>query len=271
LAGIPQRRGLVRRPLLRLRRADTHELCAQLAYAPVQDPMNGDLRHRRVWLRREIIPALERGADRDIVDVLARQAELLRDDHDLLEAMAAERSTDDAKALAAMPTPLARRVLRQQLGSPPPSAATIERVLAVARGERLATEVAGGATITRVGGRLVQTPPQPRGDGHAGHDDAEPRPEETRWPLPGRATFGTIAFEAWIEHAPPVAWPDGRWVAVCDADTVADVAVIRRGRRLPVVHAGGPLWSVGYRVDRRVRVTARTRRFLWLSAEPARP
>ena len=40
----------------------------------------------------------------------------------------------------------------------------------------------------------------------------------------------------------------------------------------PVVAApastGEPIWVVGYRIDHRVRVTARTRRFLWLSAEP---
>jgi len=36
-----------------------------------------------------------------------------------------------------------------------------------------------------------------------------------------------------------------------------------------VVVAGEQNWVVGYRIDRRVRVTTRTRRFLWLSAEPA--
>jgi tRNA(Ile)-lysidine synthase len=258
LAGIPQQRGALRRPLLGLRRADTHELCARLGYAPVHDPMNGDLQHRRVWLRREIIPQLERGVDRDIIEVLARQAELLRDDDTLLETLAAEHDTDDAKAIAAMPVALARRVLRRQFGSPPPSAATIERVLAVARGERVATELPGGTQVRRVGGRLVRTDPT----------DA-PAPSDATLSLPGRAQFGALVLEAWIEHGPPAAWPDGRWVAVCDADLMAETAVIRAGERTPVVESGGPVWVVGYRVDRRVRVTASTRRFLWLSAEPA--
>ena len=56
--------------------------------------MNADLHHRRVWLRREIIPALERGVDRDLVDVLARQADVLRDDDTFLDALAAELRPD---------------------------------------------------------------------------------------------------------------------------------------------------------------------------------
>ena len=39
-----------------LRRADTRELCARLGFEPVHDPMNDDRHHRRVWLRREVIP-----------------------------------------------------------------------------------------------------------------------------------------------------------------------------------------------------------------------
>jgi tRNA(Ile)-lysidine synthase len=260
LAGIPQQRGHVRRPLLAMRRADTHELCARLGYAPVHDPMNGDLHHRRVWLRREIIPRLERGADRDLVEVLARQAELLRDEDTLLDALAAERRTDDAKAIAAMPVALARRMLRQQLGSPPPSSATIERVLAVARGDRVATELPGGAQIRRIGGRLVRT------------DAANPpAPGDAALSLPGRARFGALVLEAWIEHGPPTAWPDGRWLAVCDADLITGTAVIRAGERTPIVDCDGPVWAVGYGVDHRVRVSASTRRFLWLSAEPSHP
>ena len=65
---------------------------------------------RRVWLRREVMPRLERGAARDLVDVLARQAEVLRDDDELLDALAAQHSAQDAIALSALPVALARRV-----------------------------------------------------------------------------------------------------------------------------------------------------------------
>jgi hypothetical protein len=39
--------------------------------------------------------------------------------------------------------------------------------------------------------------------------------------------------------------------------------------RAAVLAAGSLIWVVGYRIDHRVRVTSRTRRYLWLSAEPA--
>jgi tRNA(Ile)-lysidine synthase len=260
LAGMPERRGALRRPLLAMRRADTSEICRLLGYAPVHDPMNAELHHRRVWLRREIIPQLERGARRDIVEVLARQADLLRDDNTLLESLAAEHSTDDVKALATLPDALARRVVRRRLGAPPPSAETVERVLAVARGTHIATDLPGGGHVRRVGGRLV----------YATDAEGEPgahEPVELR--LPGRARFGALVVEAWVEHGPPTAWPDGKWTAVCDADAIGDTATILAGANAPVIEAEGPVWAVGYRIDRRVRVNAGTRRFLWLSAEPA--
>ncbi len=118
--------------------------------------------------------------------------------------------------------------------------------------------------------------------------------------LPGRARFGAVEIEAWIEHAPPTSWPDGRTRAVCDADLVPGPVVVRPaapgerfrplgrgGSKLlhdalaeagvaagaraaaPVVAAAEPVWVVGYRIDDRVRVTTGTRRFLWLTAEPA--
>jgi tRNA(Ile)-lysidine synthase len=260
LAGIPARRGFLRRPLLGVRRAETAECCARLGLAPVHDPMNDDLRHRRIWLRREVIPALERGARRDLVEVLARQAEILRADESLLDDLAAEHDTDETAAIAALPEALSRRIVRRFLGSPPASSATVERVLAVARGGHVATELPGGDRVQRVGGRLVRVRAEPSPPG-AGVELA----------LPGRAQLGAVAIEAWIEHAPPAAWPDGRWLVVCDADLVPDTVAVEAGPALPVVTAaeGRSVWPVGYRVSQHVRVSARTRRYLWLSAEPA--
>jgi tRNA(Ile)-lysidine synthase len=265
LGGMAAVRGDVRRPLLELRRAETRELCFALGLTPVDDPMNEDLRHRRVWMRREILPRLAAVADRDIVEVLARQAAVLRDDDAYLDHEASAHTTRDAADLAALPVVISRRVVREWLGSPPPSFATVERVLSVARGTALATELPGGDRIERIGGRLVRLPGDPGGE-----------PEPVDLVIPGQARFGAVQVEAWIEHGPPVAWPDGRWTAVCDADlcadrvtiSAADHALDRRRAVAPVLSAGGPIWAVGYRIDRRVRVTSHTRRFLWLSAEP---
>ncbi len=288
LSGMAARRGFVRRPLLDSRRRDTHELCARLGLTPMHDPMNDDLHHRRVWLRREVIPRLEGGTDRDLVEVLARQAELLRDDDELLDALASRHEPHDAVSLAALPRALARRVIRQWLGAPAPPSVAVERVLAVARGDARAAELPGGDRIERVRGRLVRV------------DAAAPDTAPVVLALPGRARFADVEIEAWIEHGPPVAWPDGRERAVCDADRVPTSVVVRaaepgerfrplgrggskllhdalaeagvaasRRASAPVLVGAEPVWVVGYRIDHRVRVTTGTRRFLWLSAEPA--
>jgi len=293
LAGMAPRRGAIVRPLLGVRRRETRELCARLALAPVNDPMNDDLHHRRVWLRREIIPSLERGANRDLVEVLARQAEVLRDDDAVLDEVASEHAPDDAIALRALPPAIARRVVRRWLAAPaPPSVATVERVLAVARGDVRAAELPGGERVERVRGRLVRSSTPARAQA------APPEPVELT--LPGRVCFAGTEIDAWIEHAPPAAWPDGRTLVVCDADRVPDRVVVRGGEAgerfrplgrsgsklvrdaqaesgvaagsrsiAPVVVASEPVWVVGYRIDHRVRVTADTRRYLWLNAEPA--
>jgi len=149
-----------RRPLRRLRRRETAALCASLELVPVQDPSNEDRRFRRNRVRRELLPLLDDIAARDVVPVLARQADLLRDEAAVLEALAAEIDPTDAAALAGAPPALARRAVRAWLrtGSEqhPPDAATVERVLAVARGEAVATDVGAGHEVRRAAGRLTR-------------------------------------------------------------------------------------------------------------------
>jgi tRNA(Ile)-lysidine synthase len=146
------------RPLIRLRRAATGAVCAAVGLVPVEDPSNVDPAIRRNRVRHEVLPLLAAVAERDVVPVLARQAELLTADADLLERLAAGFDPTDARALAAAPPPLARRAIRAWLRSTderhPPDAAAVERVLAVARGDHLATEVTGGRRVSRSGGRL---------------------------------------------------------------------------------------------------------------------
>jgi tRNA(Ile)-lysidine synthase len=302
LAGaVVEREGLAR-PLLSLRRSDTVEICARLGLDPVDDPMNGDLRHRRVWLRREVIPVLERGAARDLRAVLARQADVLRDEHALLSALgdralASLGDPPDADALARLEPALARLAVRRWLGDPPPSLAHVDAVLSVARGERRAVEVGGGRRVARYAGRL-----------HAvgGHGNDQDMPRSATIGLPGRAGVDGLVVDAWVERAAPVAWPDGRSVCVLDADLVGPRATLRapmpgdrlqplglqgtkavgtalaeagvggdarRGARVLVASEGAPvgagsvLWVVGYRIDHRVRVTSRTRSFLWISVD----
>lgn len=143
------------KPLLAIRRSETAALCAALGLDPVDDPSNRDLALRRNRVRHELLPLLDRIAERDVAAVLARQAGLLREEAALLDELAGAIDPTDAAALAAAPPPLARRAIRRWLaGEHPPDAATVERVLAVARGDAVATDVGGGRRVARTAGRL---------------------------------------------------------------------------------------------------------------------
>jgi tRNA(Ile)-lysidine synthase len=161
LGGMARRHDRVVRPLLGFRRSDTQAICEALGVSPLCDPMNDERSFRRVAVRRDVLPMLSGLAERDLVPVLARQAEILRSESEFLAALAAEGWPDAdpprADTLAAMPVVLARRAVRQWLGPPPPSAAEVERILAVARGDARATELAGGRAVRRSAGLLSLT------------------------------------------------------------------------------------------------------------------
>ncbi len=157
LGAMAARRGNLARPLLGVRRAETEALCAELGFHPLRDPTNDDVRLRRNWIRHEVLPQLSAGAERDLVPVLARQADVLHAESDFLDGLAGAawpNGEPAATALADLPPVLARRAVRAWLGSPPPSLADVERVLTVARGERRAADVSGGRRVSRHQGRL---------------------------------------------------------------------------------------------------------------------
>jgi tRNA(Ile)-lysidine synthase len=148
-----------RHPLLGLRRAETHALCAALGLTPLHDPSNDDPAFARNRVRHELLPLCAGVAGRDPVPLLARQASVLRDETALLDALASDTVPDptDARALSGAPRPLARRALRRWLRAAeghPPSLAEVERVLSVAGGDAVATELSGGRRVSRSRGRL---------------------------------------------------------------------------------------------------------------------
>ncbi|HEX2063770.1 MAG TPA: tRNA lysidine(34) synthetase TilS, partial [Acidimicrobiales bacterium] len=146
------------KPILALRRSETRRLCEELGLRPVQDPSNADPAFRRNRVRHELVPLLCDLAERDVVPVLVRQAELLRDEADLLDLLSAVIDPGDGPALAGAPPALARRAVRRLLSDGttghPPSAAAVERVLSVARRHARACQVEGGRRVRRSSGRL---------------------------------------------------------------------------------------------------------------------
>ncbi len=155
--------GRIRHPLLDIRRTDTENVCRHLGWTPFDDPTNADRSLLRNRVRLDVVPLLNEVAGRDVVPILVRQADLLNDESDTLDELGAQIDPTDARALAQASPAVARRAVRRWLHDVhPPDAATVERVLAVARGEALACEMPGGARISRSNQRLSITPPAPQ-------------------------------------------------------------------------------------------------------------
>ncbi|MQW74416.1 tRNA lysidine(34) synthetase TilS [Nocardioides sp. dk4132] len=132
LAGMRRRFDRYRRPLLDVTRDDTVTACQVEGIEVWHDPHNDDPGYARVRVRRAVLPVLEEHLGPGVAATLARTADQLRVDMDLLDDLAerayADVAPDDPAAglpvdgLAALPDAVRRRVLRLAAlaaGSPP--------------------------------------------------------------------------------------------------------------------------------------------------------
>jgi tRNA(Ile)-lysidine synthase len=158
-------RGIVRvvRPVLDVTRAETEACCRALGLRPRRDPHNVDPAFLRAAVRARGIPALEEAVGRPVRQALARTAAHLREDADLLDALAEEASAAvvrrtssglslRAARLAALPRPLASRVVRRALYGVGvlPTIETVDAVLDLAAGRPgRRVSLAGGAAARR--------------------------------------------------------------------------------------------------------------------------
>lgn len=100
LAGMAERRGLVRRPLLDLDRTLTAAACAAAGVPVWSDPHNSDPRFARSRVRSRVLPVLEAELGPGVAAALSRTAALARADADALDQLA---TALDATALDATP------------------------------------------------------------------------------------------------------------------------------------------------------------------------
>ena len=157
LAGAAAPHAGVGRPLLGLRRSETRALCEHLDLPTVHDPMNDDLSFARVAIRNQVMPALGRALGRDPVPLLNRHADLASQALEVVADLAAGLDPTSAVSLTAAPRAVAAEALRGWITGTvglPPSAASIDRVLDVAAGRHVATEITGGHRVARSAGRL---------------------------------------------------------------------------------------------------------------------
>jgi tRNA(Ile)-lysidine synthase len=166
LSGMPERRGIFRRPLLGVRRAVTRDACAALGLRAWEDPHNSDRGFARVRVRLDALPALERALGPGVAEALARTAGQLRADAEILDNLSAERPDGEspltAHELAAMPTAVRTRVLRSAAiaAGCPAGALTAGHVDSVARlvtdwhGQRW-VDLPGGVRASRRDGQVL--------------------------------------------------------------------------------------------------------------------
>jgi tRNA(Ile)-lysidine synthase len=165
LAGMPPRRGVFRRPLLGLRRSATIAACAALGLDPWTDPHNADRKFARVRVRLDALPALEAALGPGVAEALARTADQLRADAEVLENLSSERARGDAplpvSALAEMPGAVRSRVLRSAAlaaGCPAGAltaghVARLEELVTGWRGQRW-IDLPGGVRASRRAGQV---------------------------------------------------------------------------------------------------------------------
>jgi tRNA(Ile)-lysidine synthase len=120
IAGMRRAFDHYRRPLLDVSHADTVTACRVEGLEVWDDPHNADPSYTRVRVRQRVMPVLEDELGPGVVEALARTADLLRPDMELLDALAdralAEIGTDaglSVHALAALDAPIRTRVLRR--------------------------------------------------------------------------------------------------------------------------------------------------------------
>ncbi|EFC81750.1 hypoxanthine phosphoribosyltransferase [Parafrankia sp. EUN1f] len=88
LSGMPALDGLIRRPLLGLRRDQTRQACQFLGLPYWEDPTNADPAFARARTRSRVLPVLEAELGPGIAQALARTADLLRADAEALDELA---------------------------------------------------------------------------------------------------------------------------------------------------------------------------------------
>ncbi|MBF6173215.1 tRNA lysidine(34) synthetase TilS [Nocardia blacklockiae] len=153
------------RPLLRVRRSTTRQLCADLGLRPHEDPHNRSPEFTRVRLRTEVLPLLDEVLGGGAAAALARTAEQLREDGDALDALAqrlleaaGDGSALSIETLATAPAALRRRAIRAWLLAGGAKALTDKNLRAV---DALVTDWHGQGGVAVGGGmpgtRLVAT------------------------------------------------------------------------------------------------------------------
>jgi tRNA(Ile)-lysidine synthase len=155
------------KPLRGVRRQDLHEFIEESNLTALHDETNDELIFRRNRVRHQLLPLMCDVAERDVVPLLARQADVLFEERAWLDELSradADLTLSDAdcRTLRAWPRARLRRWLRANLSAVdetndahPPTAAEVERAIDVVAGDVVATQLSGARRLARKGQRLT--------------------------------------------------------------------------------------------------------------------
>ena len=280
------------RPLLGLRRADLRTWLRRRRIPWREDATNRDLSLTRNRVRRRLLPLLERSFNPRATEVLARAADLLRDEEDWLERLTTEAyesvaASDepmnvilDAKRLADMPRALRRRVLRRGIARTLGHLRGIDQrhieqaldlidrggtsSLDLPQGLRLrvCSEMVSIFALNNFLDLLLSAPVPPK---------QEPASvQEALCPVPGTIDFPRFRLTARLAEAGAGLPRAGASVALLDADLVKGPLVVRPrrpGDRFHPQGAPGTKRLKSFLIDRKVPVDERGRIPLVLTGE----
>lgn len=270
LLGMGPRRGRLVRPLLRVRRADTHAYCGEHGLEWREDASNADPRFARSRIRHEVMPVLGEigpAAEETIVET----AQLLRDEAEVLEQLVDDALTEIGGAglplseLRARPPALARLILRRAAGQAI-SRRDADAILALAgRGGTTTLDLPEGLRAVVEYGTVRFTRAR----------EAAP-PDPVTLGIPGEVTFGEWHVQAKLgeigdavlskaplgDFVTVRAWHEGdrmRPAGLGGSKSLQDIFTDRKvprelRRSLPVVEAAGEIaWVAGVAVGERFR------------------
>jgi tRNA(Ile)-lysidine synthase len=155
------------KPLVKVRRCDLAEVVVDAKLEARHDETNDDLTYRRNRVRHQLLPLMCEIAERDVVPILARQADVIHQDCAWLALVggpdvALALGEVDCRELRTWPLARRRHWLRAKLcfvdefdEVHPPSTAELDRADRVIAGDAVATELQGGRRLSRRARRLA--------------------------------------------------------------------------------------------------------------------
>ena len=268
LAAMHPRRGTFVRPLLDCRRTDLRAYLDRHRIAFVHDESNDDVTIPRNRVRAELLPLLEQRFNPSIVDVLAGEADVAREEWQWMASAAEElaaricRQQDrvwriDAAALDAAPVALARLVIQRALtdlaSGRAVSLSHIDQVLSLTRQGGGGPVDLPGQRVERVGADVVLT-------GRTAANRASPA--NLFWyplSIPGEVQLVEagciVSAEVAASVPPPSATAGNRAVAVVQLNRSGGQLAVRNrrpGDRFRPMGLGGGKKLQDFFVDRKV-------------------